>query len=290
MAQPTDNEKWWTAPTPTTTEKPKEPAYVSPLMAMILQQQQAPTIVAKPPPVQYAPTYTPPKPAPAPAPKPTVMQQINAPAPPPTNTTPYTGGTYAPKNYYTTATPFSTGQAPYSGQGTYVPQTSPPPPATRPLPLGVDQFKAYTNPTVAPVPYSEWYRSMYGGQPIDKKQPTQAGAWTMAPGSAQEARSYQYNPPAPYQAPSEWQTKPTPPDLSYRNWEDSYDQFGMPNRPYAVVKPPPTAGTAPTYPGWNTSGNGYGWNSGGGGGGGGGGYGDYASQARWWLNPGVWRI
>jgi hypothetical protein len=210
MAQPTDNEKWWTAPTPTTTEKPKEPAYVSPLMAMILQQQQAPTIVAKPPPVQYAPTYTPPKPAPAPAPKPTVMQQINAPAPPPTNTTPYTGGTYAPKNYYNTATPFSTGQAPYSGQGTYVPQTSPPPPAH--IYTEAQRKVAAQSSYNPPVLYTDWYKTMYGQQ--QTAAPSAAFSPMVAPGSAQQARSYQYNPPAPYQAPSEWQTKPARPELS----------------------------------------------------------------------------
>ena len=143
MANPDDNEKWWTAPTPTPAPAP----YVSPLMWLIQQQQQQPAIVARP----------------APAARPTVMQQINAPAPPPTNTTPYHGGMYAPKNYYNTATPFSTGQAPYSGQGTYMPQTSPPPQHVYTDEQRRIAAQSYYNP---PVLYTDWYKATYGARAV----------------------------------------------------------------------------------------------------------------------------
>jgi hypothetical protein len=179
-------------------------------------------------------------------------------------------GTYAPANYYNTANPYTQGQRAYSGQGTYMPQNPEIPiadaPPYQPVP-GQDPQR----PGASGITDTETGRMLLKLRNLFQGERNWEDDWGPGPVSRQnnpymETRAYlgSYG--------------------QVRNWEDDYDAYGQPNRPYAIVKPPPTVqppgisgggtGTAPrqTYPG------------------GGGGYSQGKQSIRFYLNPLLWRI
>jgi uncharacterized membrane protein YgcG len=212
----------------------------------------------------------------------TGQRRVDRPAPAPQ---PYQGGTYAPKNYYNTATPFTTGQAPYSGQGTYMPQNpgafTTAEPAKFPYRDNISGYKPnqINNPfDPAPAPrvgYQDYYRMMYGANDY----------YSGGPYTPPTNNLYSGGPYKPKQPPR---------NPFVLTWDEVYKHYGAP----PVLEPfeaPPTVDTTNSA-GNGGGGGGYGgypdwYGSGGGGGGyGGGGWDSSPYNPGFYLNPTVWRI
>lgn len=203
-------------------------------------------------------------------------------------------GTYAPANYLSTATPFSTGQRPgnWSGQGTYMPQ----PYQTGPYPT------SGMYPEVAPqASFNAWMNNpeevRYGlVSPEAYNRSLRTSAWSRnKPGDGLGTMRRNVEPQYEGQGRYEYYTgyegynrsRPVRPyriaPNEMRLAEAEALGYGQPQIPLPILPKPPGGGGGGGAGGYYNPYGGYG-------GGGGGGYARQPASTRWWLNDTVWNI